>query len=44
MGDPFKEELREYRDVTPIGFAKIFQEPQWVNQAAIDAIREYGGQ
>jgi ankyrin repeat protein len=44
MDDVGKEELREYHDVTPIGFARMFQEPQWVNEAAIGAIREYGGQ
>jgi ankyrin repeat protein len=43
-GDPEKERMREYLDVTPIGFARMFQEPQWVNEAAIGAIREYGGQ
>jgi ankyrin repeat protein len=44
MGDPEKEKIREYRDVTPIGFATAFQEPQWINEAAVRAIREYGGQ
>ena len=42
--DPEKEQMREYHDVTAIGFARQFQVPQWVNEAAIDAIREYGGQ
>jgi ankyrin repeat protein len=44
VGDPEKEKMREYHDVTPIGFARMFQEPQWVNETAIAAIREYGGQ
>jgi ankyrin repeat protein len=44
MGDPEKEKMREYQDITPIGFARMFQEPQWVNEAAIVAIREYRGQ
>jgi hypothetical protein len=43
MGDPEKERMREYHDVTSIGFARVFQEPGWVNEAAIGAIREYGG-
>lgn len=42
-GDPEKEQMREYRHVTPIGFARMFQEPSWVNGAAIEAIREHGG-
>ena len=44
MGDSDKEQMREYRDVTPIGFARQFQEPTWVNEAAIAAILEYGGE
>jgi ankyrin repeat protein len=44
VGDPEKEKMREYHDVTPIGFARMFQEPRWVNEAAIAAIREYEGQ
>jgi ankyrin repeat protein len=44
MGDAEREQMREYRDVTPIGFAREFQEPGWVNEAAIAAIREHGGQ
>jgi hypothetical protein len=31
-------------DVTPIGYACVFQEPRWKNAAAIAAIREFGGQ
>jgi hypothetical protein len=36
--------MREYRDVTAVGFARFFQEPRWVNTAAIDAILEYDGE
>jgi ankyrin repeat protein len=43
-GDAEKERMREFHDVTPIGFARQFQEPAWVNEAAIAALREYGGQ
>ncbi len=44
MGDSEKEQMREYRDVTAIGFARQFQDPRWVNEAAIHAIVEYGGE
>lgn len=43
MGDPEKEGMREYRDVTPTRFANAFPEPQWVNEPALAAIREHGG-
>jgi ankyrin repeat protein len=42
-GDPEKELMREFHDVTAIGFARQFQEPGWVNEAAIAVIREFGG-
>jgi ankyrin repeat protein len=44
MGDIEKEQMREYRDVTAVGFARQFQEPKWVNEAAITAILEHGGE
>jgi hypothetical protein len=43
MGDAQKERMREYRHVTPLGFASQFPEPTWVNKAAIEAIKEKGG-
>jgi ankyrin repeat protein len=43
MGDPEKERMREFHDVTPIGYARQFQEPTWVNGPAITAIVECGG-
>lgn len=43
-GDAERERMHEYYDVTPIGFARQFQEPGWINEAAIAAIRERGGQ
>lgn len=43
-GDEEKEQRHEYHQVTPIGFARQFQEPQWINEAAIAAIEEYGGE
>ncbi|MDB5342402.1 MAG: hypothetical protein JWP89_779 [Schlesneria sp.] len=42
MGDGAKEQLCEYHDVTAIGFARQFQEPKWINDAAIEAIMEFG--
>jgi hypothetical protein len=43
MGDPEKEMMREYHDVTPIGYARRWQEPSWVNGPAIAALLERGG-
>ena len=43
MGNPEKETMREFRNVTPIGYARQFQEPSWVNGPAITAIVERGG-
>jgi ankyrin repeat protein len=43
MGDPEKEMMREFHNVTPIGYARQFQEPRWVNGPAITAIAERGG-
>jgi hypothetical protein len=41
MGDSEEEQLHEYRGVTAVDCARIFQKPKWVNRAAIDAILEY---
>jgi ankyrin repeat protein len=43
MGDPEKERMREFRNVTPIGYARSYQEPRWVSEAALAAVAEYGG-
>jgi ankyrin repeat protein len=43
MGDPEKEMMREFHNVTPIGYASQFQEPSWVNGPAITSIVERGG-
>jgi ankyrin repeat protein len=43
MGDPEKEMMREFPNVTPLGYARQFQEPRWVNGPAITAIVEHGG-
>jgi ankyrin repeat protein len=43
MGDPEKETMREFHNVTTIGYARRFQEPSWVNGPAIKLIVERGG-
>ena len=43
MGDPKKETMREFHNVTPIGYARQFQEPNWVNGPAITTIVEHDG-
>lgn len=42
-GDPEKERMREFHNVTPIGYARQFQDPSWVNGPAIALIVERGG-
>jgi hypothetical protein len=37
------EEMREYRDVTPLAWGERFQEQEWVNRAAMRLISERGG-
>jgi len=43
MGHPEKEQLREFRNVTPIGYARQFQEPKWVSEDALKLIAQRGG-
>jgi ankyrin repeat protein len=43
MGDAEKEKMREFHNVTPLGYARQFQEPSWVNGPALVAIVEWGG-
>ncbi|MEO8660067.1 MAG: hypothetical protein ABI693_16470 [Bryobacteraceae bacterium] len=40
MGDPEKEQMRQFRDVTPVEYALQFAEPIFVNPAAVDALTE----
>jgi ankyrin repeat protein len=42
MGDPELERMHEFRDVTAVEFARQFQEPRMINEAAIAAIEELG--
>jgi ankyrin repeat protein len=38
MGDPEKERMREFRNVTPVQYAGQFAEPFFINDSAVDAI------
>ncbi len=42
-GNPETEKMVEYHNVTAVEFARQFQEPRFVNEAAIAAIEEHGG-
>ena len=42
-GDPETERMREFHNVTPVGYANQFQVPGWVNGPAIAAIVDRGG-
>lgn len=43
MNEKEKEQMFEFHNVTPIGYAKRFQEPQWVSQPALELLKAYGG-
>jgi ankyrin repeat protein len=43
MGDPEKETLREFHDVTAVEFAEQFVEPRFVSRPAVDLILKRGG-
>lgn len=38
MGDPEKETMREFRDVTPVEYARQFAETGFINDAAVNAL------
>lgn len=42
MDDPAKEEMVVFRDVTPMGYARRFQEPAWVSQPALTLLEAHG--
>ena len=44
MSDGEQGQMREYHEVTAIGFACQFQVPEWVDEAAVAAIAEHGGE
>jgi hypothetical protein len=43
MGDPEKERMVEFHNVTPTGYARRFQEPRWVSEPALALLAKYGG-
>jgi ankyrin repeat protein len=43
MGDPEQEQMREFHNATPIGYARQYVVPEWINEAAVAAIAEHGG-
>jgi hypothetical protein len=43
MGDPEKERMVVFHEVTPIGYARQYQEPGWVNEPALTALAAAGG-
>lgn len=42
-GEPEKEKMLVFQDVTPIGYAKGFREPNWVIQPALELLKAHGG-
>ncbi len=43
MGDPEREQMRAYHNVTPLGYARQFQEPWMVSEPAVALLVERGG-
>jgi ankyrin repeat protein len=43
MRKPEQEAMREFRDVTPIGYTRAYIEPAWVNEPAVAALEAAGG-
>ncbi len=43
MGEAEKERISKFLDVTPIGYARRFQEPQFVNALRLALVAERGG-
>jgi hypothetical protein len=43
MDSPEKEQMFEFHNVTPTGYAKRFQEPAWVSHAALELLKAHGG-
>jgi ankyrin repeat protein len=42
-GNPETEKMREFHNVTPIGYARRFQEPGWVSEPALTLLAAHGG-
>lgn len=43
MGDPEKERMHEFHEVTPTGYARRFQAPGWVSEPALELLARHGG-
>jgi ankyrin repeat protein len=43
MGDPEKERLEVFREVTPLRYARRYVEQRWVSESAVALLRERGG-
>ena len=43
MGDPEREKMHTYHNITPLGYARQFQEPGMVSASAVALIAERGG-
>ncbi len=43
MGEPEKEGMFEFHDASPIAYARGYQAPEFVNEAAVEAIARAGG-
>jgi ankyrin repeat protein len=43
MDTPEKEKMHEFHAVTPIGYAKRFQEPGWISHSALELLKANGG-
>jgi ankyrin repeat protein len=43
MGEPEKEKMFEFHDVTPTGYAQRFQVAEWVSRPALELLKAHGG-
>jgi ankyrin repeat protein len=41
--EPGKDKMFEFHDVTPIRYARGFQEPAWINHPALELLKAHGG-
>jgi ankyrin repeat protein len=42
-GEPEKESLQVFQNVTPLGYARRFPEPRWVSKPALALLQAHGG-
>ncbi|MCC2672839.1 MAG: Ankyrin repeat (3 copies), partial [Armatimonadetes bacterium] len=43
MGDPEKEQLRVYEQVTPVEYARAYVEPRWANEVGVAVLSPASG-